>query len=49
MNYMEEADDRPRLALCVVRIPAEYVDVAFGVVSLFKVEERSLLKFRGAY
>ena len=34
MNYME-ADS----------IPAEHVHVAFGVASLFEVEERNLFKF----
>ena len=29
----------------MVRIPAEHVDIAFGVTSLCKVEERSLFKF----
>ena len=46
MNYME-ADNRPRLVLIMMCIPAEHVDVAFAVASLFmfEVEERSLFKF----
>ena len=46
MNYME-ADKRPTLVLIMMRIPAEHVDVAFAVASLFmfEVEERSLFKF----
>ena len=38
-NYME-ADNRPRLVLIMMCIPAEHVDVAFGVASLFEVEEK---------
>ena len=46
MNYME-ADKRPTLVLIMMRIPAEHVDVAFGVASLFMFEvgERNLFKF----
>ena len=43
-NYME-ADNRPRSVLIMMHIPAEHVDVAFAVASLFKVEERNLFKF----